>query len=127
MLIHSTDIYEILTEGEERYFRLPKQLRCASHTFNLLATNDVNKLEVKDGPYKTLSRRAFGKCRALFNKQNMSTVMADKIKNHLGRYLITPNDTRYLKNLKINYHYMLDTSTTNIFILNMLISKLFYC
>ncbi|XP_060881964.1 uncharacterized protein LOC132953601 [Metopolophium dirhodum] len=69
-LIYSTDIFEILSEGEERHFRLPKQLRCASHTFNLLATNDVNKLQIKDGPYKTLSRRAFGKCNALFNKQN---------------------------------------------------------
>ncbi|XP_060858866.1 uncharacterized protein LOC132936189 [Metopolophium dirhodum] len=94
-LIYSTDIFEILSEGEERHFRLPKQLRCASHTFNLLATNDVNKLQIKDGPYKTLSRRAFGKCNALFNKQNMSTLVADKIKNHLGRYLITPNDTRW--------------------------------
>jgi len=50
----------------------------------LLATNDVNKLQIKDRPYKTISRRAFGKCSALFNKQNMSTLMADKIKNHLG-------------------------------------------
>lgn len=47
------------------------------------------KLQIKDGPYKTLSRRAFGKRSALFNKQNMSTVMANKIKNHLGGYLIT--------------------------------------
>jgi len=62
----------------------------------LLATNDVDKFQTKDGPFKTISRRAFGKCQALFNKQNMSTVIADKIKNHLGRYLITPNDTRYL-------------------------------
>lgn len=73
--------------------KLPKHQRCAAHTLNLIATVDILEAE-KDGPYKVLSRRVFAKCQSIFNKQNQSTQCADKIKEILGRYLITPNATR---------------------------------
>jgi len=74
-------------------FSLPPHQRCAAHTLNLIATGDILEAE-KDAAYKTISRRVFSKCQSIFNKQNQSTLSADKIKEILGRYLITPNATR---------------------------------
>ncbi|KAF0704463.1 Uncharacterized protein FWK35_00033326, partial [Aphis craccivora] len=55
-------------------------------------TNEIDIQEAeKDGTYKVNSRRVFSKRRAIFNKQNQSSQCADKIKEILGRYLITPN------------------------------------
>lgn len=72
---------------------LPPHQRCAAHTLNLIATVDIHEAE-KDFTYKSISRKVFKKCQSLFNKQNQSTLSADIIKKHLGRYLITPNATR---------------------------------
>lgn len=94
-LEHTEDIFDILTDGEVLYYRLPTQHRCAAHTLNLLATTDTENLQKVEGPYRTISRKTFGKCQKLFNKQNQSSLAADKIKNILGRYLIVPNATRY--------------------------------
>lgn len=74
-------------------FSLPPHQRCAAHTLNLIATVDANDAE-RDIAYKTISKKVFGKCQAIFNKQNQSTQIAGKIKDCLGRYLITPNATR---------------------------------
>lgn len=76
---------------------MPPHQRCAAHTFNLIATVDIQDAE-KDVLYKTISRRVFSKCQSIFNKQNQSTLCADKIKELLGRYIITPNATRYIFN-----------------------------
>jgi len=56
---------------------------------------DVREVE-NDVAYKTMSKKVFGKCQKLFNKQNQWTLCADQIKKYLGRYLITPNATRLL-------------------------------
>lgn len=93
-IIEQIDIHDIIEEGERNNFRLPKQLRCAAHTINLIITKDVEQLNKTPGTYRTISRRAFSKCQALFNKQNMSTLAAEKIYNCLGRYFLVPNDTR---------------------------------
>jgi len=73
---------------------LPPHQRCAAHTMNLIASVDIKDAE-KDLAYKTISHKVFKKGQAIFNKQNQSTLSADIIKNHIGRYLITPNATRY--------------------------------
>ncbi|KAL4083723.1 hypothetical protein QTP88_029039 [Uroleucon formosanum] len=90
------NISDELENGVGNLFNLtlPQHQRCAAHTLNLIATTDIGDAE-KDKAYKILSRRVFGKCQALFNKQNQSTQYADQIKNVLGRYLITPNATRW--------------------------------
>ncbi|VVC24710.1 Ribonuclease H-like domain [Cinara cedri] len=74
---------------------LPPHQRCSADTLNLIASVDIQEAE-KDFAYRTISLKVFKKCQAIFNKQNQSTLSADIIKNHLGRYLITPNATRYL-------------------------------
>jgi len=96
--INITDILDGQTQNTQNTndvldMKLPKHQRCAAHTLNLIATVDILEAE-KDGPYKVLSRRVFAKCQSIFNKQNQSTQCADKIKEILGRYLITPNATR---------------------------------
>ncbi|KAL4092307.1 hypothetical protein QTP88_026831 [Uroleucon formosanum] len=73
---------------------LPPHQRCAAHTLNLIATVDILAAE-NEGAYKRISRRVFGKCQSLFNKQNQSSQSADQIEVVLGRYLLTPNATRY--------------------------------
>jgi hypothetical protein len=89
------NISNVLENGVGDLFNmtLPQHQRCAAHTLNLIATTDIQDAE-KDNVYKILSRHVFGKCQALFNKQNQSSQYADQIKNVIGKYLITPNATR---------------------------------
>lgn len=106
-VLRTINITDILDNGDNfddsSEIKLPKHQRCATHTsvkfnvhtrtLNLIATVDIQEAE-KDGTYKVNSRRIFTKCQAIFNKQNQSSQCADKIKESLGRYLITPNATR---------------------------------
>lgn len=92
--VELTNLLENVNQDTDFNFTLPPHQRCAAHTFNLIATTDCRDAE-NDKNYKCISRRVFTKCQALFNKQNQSTIIADKIKNILGRYLVTPNVTRW--------------------------------
>lgn len=96
-VLKTVNITEILDTGEnlnESFdIKLPKHQRCASHTLNLISTVDIIEAE-DDSAYKVISRRAFGKCQSIFNKQNQSSQCSGKIKDILGRYLITQNATR---------------------------------
>lgn len=60
---------------------------------SLIETVDIQESE-KDNSFKVLGKRVFAKCQSIFIKQNQSTQCADKIKETLGRYFITPNVTR---------------------------------
>jgi len=91
--IEISDVLDNVNIEKTFHFSLPQHQRCAAHTLNLIATGDILEAE-KDAAYKAISRRVFSKCQSIFNKQNQSTLSADKIKEILGRYLITPNATR---------------------------------
>lgn len=73
-------------------YMLPPHWKCACHTLNLIGANDSRK--VTDG-LKRISVQTFTKLQGLWNKQNRSSVAADKIREVLGRLLITPGDTRW--------------------------------
>jgi len=94
-MIELTDVFESPNIEKSLDFSLPPHQRCAAHTLNLIAVNNIREAE-KDVTYRLMSNRLFGKCQKLFNKQNQSTLCADQIKKYLGRYLITPNTTRLL-------------------------------
>jgi hypothetical protein len=94
-IIELTNVLESPSLEKSLDFSLPPHQRCAAHTLNLIAVNDIREAE-KDVTYRLMSKRVFGKCQKLFNKQNQSTLCADQIKKYLGRYLITPNATRLL-------------------------------
>ena len=75
-------------------YQLPSHQRCACHTLQLIATGDADQAE-SDGPYKKLSRAAFAKCQALWNKSSKSVLAAEAVVNHCGMALIRPNQTRW--------------------------------
>ncbi|KAB0795331.1 hypothetical protein PPYR_12170 [Photinus pyralis] len=78
----------------ENFNNLPVHMRCAAHTFNLVASKDADAAlqnSVFKGPY----RIAMAKSRALWNLQSRSTVAADCINTELGRRLVLPNTTRW--------------------------------
>ncbi|KAL4097877.1 hypothetical protein QTP88_022580 [Uroleucon formosanum] len=96
-VVRSVEIFDILDNvivENLDCLTLPPHQRCAAHTLNLIATVDILAAE-NEGAYKRISRRVFGKCQLLFNKQNQSSQSADQIKAILGRYLLTPNATRW--------------------------------
>lgn len=94
-IIELTNVLESPNIEKSLEFSLPLHQRCAAHTLNLIAVNDIREAK-KDITYRLISKRVFGKCQKLSNKQNQSTLCADQIKKYLGRYLITPNATRLL-------------------------------
>ncbi|XP_067210351.1 zinc finger BED domain-containing protein 4-like isoform X2 [Linepithema humile] len=74
---------------------LPPHHRCVSHTLNLVAVKDSEKAIDSNVLYKKLYRLTFAKLTKLWNKQNQSTQVADKIKEICGVYLKTPVITRW--------------------------------
>jgi len=97
-VVRSVEIFDILDNAIIDHLdslTLPPHQRCAAHTLNLIATVDILAAD-NDVAFKRISRRVFGKCQTLFNKQNQSSQSADQIKAILGRYLLTPNATRYI-------------------------------
>ncbi|XP_018369951.1 PREDICTED: uncharacterized protein LOC108765643 [Trachymyrmex cornetzi] len=74
----------------ENSFILPPHHRCASHTLNLIAVKDSDKALDNNAIYKKKYKIIFAKLIKLWNKQNQSTRVADKIKKICGVYLKTP-------------------------------------
>ncbi|CAI6375146.1 unnamed protein product [Macrosiphum euphorbiae] len=96
------NIAEVFEETEDEVYMLPKHHRCAAHTLNLIATNDIRKAisGAKNAvsplwKYKQQSRTTFAKLTNLWNKQNRSSKIADLIKICFGVYLLTPTETRW--------------------------------
>ncbi|CAI6375767.1 unnamed protein product [Macrosiphum euphorbiae] len=81
------NIADLFDEAEDIDYILPKHHRCAAHTLNLIATNDIEKelASVKSKSltlwnYKQQCRATFAKANNLWNKQNRYTQVADSIK-----------------------------------------------
>lgn len=87
-------IDEIKDLDAEDFITLPPHQRCVSHTLNLIAAKDSEKALNSDASYKKKYRVTFAKLFKLWNKQNQSTQVADKIKEICGVYLKTPVVTR---------------------------------
>ena len=73
---------------------LPKHQRCAAHSLNLVANVDAQKAS-KDVAYDRVSSAALSKCRALWDRQQRSTVSSEIITRKLGRLFIVPCSTRW--------------------------------
>lgn len=78
----------------ENFNTLPVHMRCAAHTFNLIASRDADAA-LQITVFKTPYRSALAKARTLWNQQSRSTVAADSILAELGRRLVLPNTTRW--------------------------------
>lgn len=78
----------------QNFNTLPVHMRCAAHTFNLVASKDADAA-LETALFKIPYRNAMAKARALWHLQSRSTVAADNIHSELGRRLVTPNTTRW--------------------------------
>ncbi|XP_065324178.1 uncharacterized protein LOC135931181 [Gordionus sp. m RMFG-2023] len=87
------DVHDILGSSI-RSSMLPSHHRCSCHNLNLIATVDAEEALLNED-FKRVSRSTFSKCQALWNKQNKSSKTSDIFKKKLGRYLLTPNTTRW--------------------------------
>lgn len=74
--------------------RLPKHERCAAHTLNLIATVDAERA-LQDVRYRRAFTRVMNICKALWNKQQHSSIASEAVQRHLGRFLILPCATRW--------------------------------
>lgn len=72
-----------------------KQVRCANHTLNLVASVDSLSAR-KDDRYKRLYDRAMGKIQALSNAVNRSTKHADAVEEIIGVTFLNPTCTRWM-------------------------------
>jgi len=95
------NLFDILTEGTEEKddsdnINLPLHRRCASHTINFIATNDIekalsnidnkciyNEREKRLLHFKKVYRKVIAKIQKLWNKQNQSCLVAEKNMNNL--------------------------------------------
>jgi len=59
---------------------LPNQIRCLSHTLNLLAVSDSNKAK-SNNSYKDLYNDAFGKAHKFLNLLRRSTKASNVVKD----------------------------------------------
>ncbi|KAL2101773.1 hypothetical protein ACEWY4_003534 [Coilia grayii] len=90
-----TDVGEVLSTNPEGQFSLPPHLRCASHTLNLISTNDVDKWLTSNTESKAVYRSATGKCFALWTKSSHSTVASELVEEMCKRKRIVPTSTRW--------------------------------
>lgn len=72
---------EIEFQEENGTITLPPHLRCCSHTMNLIATSDVEKIikNTRDHSFKKKYRSTMAKIQAFFNIAHRSTKAADTI------------------------------------------------
>ncbi|KAG5890290.1 hypothetical protein JTB14_031887 [Gonioctena quinquepunctata] len=88
------DIANLLNPNSGEDDDLEFHMRCAAHTFNLVASKDADAA-LQITVFKTPYRSALAKARTLWNQQSRSTVAADSIHAELGRRLVLPNTTRW--------------------------------
>uniref|UniRef100_A0A9J7X2D1 Transposase n=1 Tax=Cyprinus carpio carpio TaxID=630221 RepID=A0A9J7X2D1_CYPCA len=89
------DTFSILEQDSGLEYQLPPHQRCACHLLNLVATTDAALAEKNNDTYKQLSRAAFGKCQAMWNKSGRSYMAAEIVEDKCKLQLIRPNKTRW--------------------------------
>ncbi|XP_024139972.1 uncharacterized protein LOC112153794 [Oryzias melastigma] len=89
------DVSAILDYDTGLEYQLPKHQKCACHLLNLVATVDASVAEVRDKTYRLLSRSAFGKCTALWNKTSRSSTAFEMVERECNLQFLRPNQTRW--------------------------------
>ncbi|XP_039596674.1 uncharacterized protein zgc:161969 isoform X2 [Polypterus senegalus] len=89
-----SDVSGLLQEEEDEQFFLPQHQRCAAHTLNLIATNEVHKAG-ENGPSRKLYRSAMAKCSSIWNKSHRSSLAAEAIQDIAKMQLTVPSVTRW--------------------------------
>ncbi|KAG1925936.1 zinc finger BED domain-containing protein 1-like [Pimephales promelas] len=75
------DMSQILSAEDESecQLSLPPHHRCASHTINLISTNDVDKYLTSNAKSKAVYRSSTAKCTALWTKSSRSTLASETV------------------------------------------------
>lgn len=92
-----TETLKLVPENRDEYFLLPTHRRCASHTLNLVATSDVQK--ITDRTFNNLLKTTEEKLKTIWRKQSSSSKASDYILAKVGGLFVLPNATRW------NSHY----------------------
>jgi len=75
---------------------LPKHMRCASHTLNLVATTDVKNAVANDtGTFKRLYGSTTAKCSRLWTNVSRSSKASDIVESIIPVSLRAPGETRW--------------------------------
>jgi len=70
----NVDLFDILNstsaleQESDTFIQLPPHYRCASHTLDLIAKSDVDKMIVENSNFKKFYRKMLGKCSAIWSK-----------------------------------------------------------
>ena len=87
------EVFEGIEDELSQYITLPKHRRCASHTFNLVATADLKN--IPGWSHKNSFKKTLDKAQNLWRKQNMSSSVSLRIREELGHKLPYPTKIRW--------------------------------
>ncbi|XP_056135159.1 uncharacterized protein LOC130111889 [Lampris incognitus] len=94
-----TDLHSVLSttneNAENSTCELPPHFRCAAHTLNLIANNEVDKWLSSNSESKAVYRSATGKCSALWTKASRSTIASEYLEEVSSKTLIVPTVTSW--------------------------------
>uniref|UniRef100_A0A3Q3G937 HAT C-terminal dimerisation domain-containing protein n=1 Tax=Labrus bergylta TaxID=56723 RepID=A0A3Q3G937_9LABR len=96
--VEFTDLHSVLTADDDTQHGLcvlPPHHRCAAHTLNLIANNEVVNWLVSNPESRAVYRSATAKCSALWTKASRSTVASECLEEVSDRKLIVPTVTRW--------------------------------
>ena len=68
-----------LEQESNTLIQLPPHYRCTSHTLDLIANSDVDKIINTNSSFKKLYTKILWKCSAMWSKQNISLLATEKI------------------------------------------------
>lgn len=86
-----TDLHSALTAGDDED---AQDHRCAAHTLNLIANNEIDKWLASNPESRAVYRSSTAKCSALWTKASQSTVASECLEGISERKLIVPSVNR---------------------------------
>ncbi|XP_034534155.1 uncharacterized protein LOC117808543 [Notolabrus celidotus] len=93
--VEHQDVSAILNDDTGLEYQLPKHHKCACHLLNLISTVDTTAAGAGSETYKRLSRSAFAKCNALWNKTSRSITAFETVERECKLQFLRPNQTRW--------------------------------
>jgi len=101
--IPAVELFELMNrnseeEEKETVIQLLQYFKCISHTLDLIAKRDVDKMIQglnNNIQLKKYYRKLISKCSYMWSKQNQSTLVAEYKKSVFGIFFKTPNQTRW--------------------------------